>query len=338
MTSQSTGFLPQEGTDVGTTCRRIRVVVVSILLLCVVPAAPRYTSATVAADPTCSVATGYVATPAPSGPSITSTCQVLQAYLAVYNRHDLPGALRVLSPDITIRDCDFTWHVFHDVQGIKAVTQWLRDRFAEHDQLNANAVVGGGIGDTPTPRVFAFHGTRSNDALSAQGLPGQDISGSKGLVNTTGNLLAYYILFDYQSCERNHPLAPGANPSKTRTVVQTFLDAYNAHDLPRVLETLTGNVVYTDCDFIHHTLETLRGKTAVRHALRTQLGQGDVLTNARIAVSSTNPARARITADRHNRLLSGERAVHLLVTLEGRDVAHIGAAVFAAQNGVCLIL
>jgi len=67
-------------------------------------------------------------------------------------------------------------------------------------------------------------------------------------------------------------------------VTRTFLDAYNAHNLPGVLATLAADIDYGDCDYRHKVSRIMHGKGAVAAWLRARFAEHDRLLHGTISV------------------------------------------------------
>jgi hypothetical protein len=105
---------------------------------------------------------------------------VVRAFVDAYNRHDVPGVLATLAPDIQYGDCDYTHEVGGILHGLQATQAWLRARFAEHDLfLQAS------IGAFPRlrPPGASLEAIRVNDGI----LPGQHVQTGGAKIFMTGD-------------------------------------------------------------------------------------------------------------------------------------------------------
>jgi hypothetical protein len=133
--------------------------------------------------------------------SIAQTRIVLERFITAYNQHDLAAVRSLATPHVRWIDCDYTTHNAVHMHGKHALTTWLQSQFAQHDQLHVSSILAGGWNnDTFTPRSFGVMGTRTNDVIEAQGMPPQSIDGSKGLLNSRGTKIAFYLVRDQSEC------------------------------------------------------------------------------------------------------------------------------------------
>lgn len=302
----------------------------ALLLLGALLPQPRSSRSALTTPNGCVVSQGLTSTR-----DLVQTCSLLQAYVGAYNRHDRRAALALLDPMVRIWDCDLVWNQVHKIDGRTAASQWLRDRFAEHDRFQGPIAVGGwgASEDQASPLVFSFAGSRSSDVLTARGVPPYDLSGSKGVLIDAGTRILAMTLGDSTNCAR-YPFPTGASAQRTRAVVQAFVNAYDAHDLPRVLQTLTRDVSYRDRDYVHHTTSTLTGKAATRRWVQARFRAGDSLSQARITIP--DPAQPSVAVVEAQRIVGprdprGTISVRLKIRLGGPHCDRIRAVALDAH-------
>jgi hypothetical protein len=127
---------------------------------------------------------------------------VIQRFVAAYNKHDRAAVLSLVTANVRYLDCDYSDRQAHDLRGKRALTGWLRARFAEHDRFQVTSILAGGWSDDAVdPRVFGIMGTRTNDAIRAQRLQPQEINGSKGILNQAGTRIRSYQVRDAAGCK-----------------------------------------------------------------------------------------------------------------------------------------
>ncbi|HZU13744.1 MAG TPA: hypothetical protein VFB58_12965 [Chloroflexota bacterium] len=271
---------------------------------------------------------------------LVRACAVLRTYVSAYNQGDLQTALSVLDPSGYSFDCDFVWNqvdkIWREKSGGPArmtAARWLRDRFAEHDRFRVTIMVGGVMDDSLSPLVFGFTGVRSNDVLAARGEPPYDLMGSKGVLNDRETRILGMTLGDSTNCAR-YRYPAGASAERTRAVVQAFLDAYNAHDLPRVLQTLSKDVSYRDGGSAHRMSAMLEGKVAMEHRLRVLFRAGDVLGDPTLTIPDADrPSLAVVDAARPTSAGSRAQTIHVRVVfvLGGPHDDHIRSVSLSAR-------
>jgi hypothetical protein len=133
--------------------------------------------------------------------SVAQTRLVLRRFVAVYNQHDLTVVRSMVTANVRWIDCDFARHRVVRVHGKRAATAWFRARFAQHDKLQVSRILAGGwSNDRFDPRVFGLMGTRTNDVTQSQGLPAQPLVGSKGVLDSTGTRIDFYLVADAAGC------------------------------------------------------------------------------------------------------------------------------------------
>ncbi len=100
-------------------------------------------------------------------------------------------------------------------------------------------------------------------------------------------------LVDLRGIPRQAPRPAGASGDRSLAVLRAFVDAYNSHDLPGVLSTLSADIDYEDC-------RILRGKGEVQAWLRVLFAEHERLVQAHIDVphGPMFPYLAAITAIR----------------------------------------
>ncbi len=111
-------------------------------------------------------------TPTPGGATLSARqaqeVAALTAFLAAYNAGDLDATLAAIAEPWGWSDCDYARGAVVTGQGRDAFAAWLRQRFADHDQLTIGQVVLGGQDGLVMGVSFA---RRTSDTLRGQGLP-----------------------------------------------------------------------------------------------------------------------------------------------------------------------
>lgn len=111
-------------------------------------------------------------TPTPGGATLNARqaqeVAALTAFLAAYNAGDLDATLAAIAEPWGWSDCDYARGTAMTGQGRDAFAAWLRQRFADHDQLIIGQVILGGQDGLVMGVSFA---RRTSDTLRAQGLP-----------------------------------------------------------------------------------------------------------------------------------------------------------------------
>lgn len=93
---------------------------------------------------------------------------VFMRFLQVYNTGQLDETLAVFAEDVTFSDCDYGQGIVQVIDGKPAVARWLRQRFADHDQLELSEILLGGENGL----VMAVSYTRcTSDTLRSLGFP-----------------------------------------------------------------------------------------------------------------------------------------------------------------------
>lgn len=120
-------------------------------------------------------------------PSLQRTRDVVTQFLAAYDLHHTRRVLATVTKDIRWGDCNYARRTMVVIDGKAALKRWLHKQLALHDQLDVSRIQPGGyLGDTVTPRVFGFDGTRTSDSLRAQGFQSIPLYFPKGVMNTAG--------------------------------------------------------------------------------------------------------------------------------------------------------
>lgn len=111
-------------------------------------------------------------TPTPGGATLNARqareVATLMAFLAAYNAGALDATLAAIAEPLVWSDCDYARGVAVTGQDRAAFAAWLRQRFADHDQLILGQVILGGQDGLVMGVSFA---RRTSDTLRAQGLP-----------------------------------------------------------------------------------------------------------------------------------------------------------------------
>lgn len=95
----------------------------------------------------------------------TAEAGLVIAFIHAYNAGDLDAAIDLLDDQVGVSDCDYQRVRPIAFTGKAAVTDWLRQRMADHDQLTISEIeVGGGA-------VGIGYARRTSDTLRKMGFP-----------------------------------------------------------------------------------------------------------------------------------------------------------------------
>lgn len=95
----------------------------------------------------------------------TAEAGIVLAFIRAYNAGDLAAAVALLDDRASASDCDFQRIRPIAFNGKTAVTDWLRQRMADHDQLTVRVIeVGGGA-------IGVGYTRRTSDTLRKLGFP-----------------------------------------------------------------------------------------------------------------------------------------------------------------------
>jgi outer membrane protein assembly factor BamB len=136
-----------------------------------------------------------------------------------------------------------------------------------------------------------------------------------------------------ETCAQS-PLAP--SPPRTRTVLLSFIDAYDHHDLARTLSFFTHPLQgrYFDCDFPSLAPVTVLDLTGLRRWLRVQFAQGDQFSSARVeADNPEQPYVAAISATRSNNILGAMGVRPVTDTLASKFILDATTGTAIAHGG-----
>jgi len=93
----------------------------------------------------------------------TAEAGIVLAFILAYNTGDLDAAVALLDDGVGVSDCDYQRVRPIGFMGKAAVTDWLRQRMADHDQLTVQEIeVGGGA-------VGVGYARRTSDTLRKLG-------------------------------------------------------------------------------------------------------------------------------------------------------------------------
>lgn len=282
-------------------------------------------------------------------PSVDGARAALVKFFAAYDDHDLAGVLATLAPDIDqFTDCD--WAFRRPSDGVGAVhTQatirahleaWFRARFAEHDRFDHITFQG------DDPAVQGVYARRTSDVLATQGLSPHDVNFKIFMHGSNFDRIGYVVSIDYNRCgggqsdTRPVRFMVGASAVRTRSLVQAFLDAYNAHNITRVLATVRKDVVYKDCNYRSRRPEIVQGKSQMRAWLQARFRENDHFLHPSIMVDNPDqPYVAAIEADRDSQAIRGRQlqSVHMGIklVLDGPGYDRISYAVSLSPADRC---
>jgi hypothetical protein len=85
----------------------------------------------------------------------------------------------------------------------------------------------------------------------------------------------------------------------TRTVVASFIHAYNNHDLRIVMSLFVPTARYSDCDWVHQTLRIAVGYIDVQRLMQREFADNQRIM--RPIITTANP---------HQRYVAGQRLEH----------------------------
>jgi hypothetical protein len=259
---------------------------------------------------TLSTFSGQQSLAASDAPSVSKTIGVMQGFMAAYNRHDLTATMaffqRPFRGSDDFLDCDYAFLTPVALETFDQVKAWIKSRFAEGDRFDAIQTQA----NPSDPVVGSVRGTRTSDVLTAIGAaPFVDPVSAKVAVDRQhGQFIEFMWLPGFDGCQGNYSSGPllrfpsGASESRTRGVAQAFIDAYNNHDVARVLQLVTKRVAYRGCDWIHDRRVGRIGKAQLKSWLRVLFADGDRYDQS--TVSTTNPDQpnaARIEGRRTSR-------------------------------------
>ncbi len=126
--------------------------------------------------------------------------------------------------------------------------------------------------------------------------------------------------------------AQPARPSQERsvTIVRSFVDAYNRHDLSGVLATMADRVQYGDCDYTHGQGAAMRGINDLRNWLLGRFAEHEQFLQAQIGVPPGNrqPPVAALSFLRTSDALQAqgrvrESAAKIFLTPDGSRLAFV---------------
>ncbi len=78
-----------------------------------------------------------------------------------------------------------------------------------------------------------------------------------------------------QAASSSH--SPASREALTLNLVDTFVFAYNQHDLSGVMSLVGSHIVYSDCNYATHQAKKLVGRTAVRRWFKRMFALNDGL-------------------------------------------------------------
>lgn len=287
--------------------------------------------------------------PVDAQPSVQRTRAALSAFFTAYNRQDLAAAMRIISPDINqFADCDWAFRRPTDGVGAQAaqarrvthLRMWLRARFAEHDQFHQIMF------DGADPGVQGVEAQRTSDVLAAQGLSPHQESFKIIMHGPNFDQIGHLVSISFNQCGGGRSsftpvrFPPGASAVRTRTLVQAFLDAYNAHEVNRAMATVTKDVKFTDCDDRRARRVVIRDRARLGGWFRARFREGERLQDATIVMGNPDQSNvAAIEAERDSRTLRARHLapVHATVTLvlRGPQYDRISSAVWLGPQGQC---
>jgi hypothetical protein len=238
------------------------------------------------------LASSATPSPVPANPTSDRAKALAQTFLTRYNQRDLDGVLAMFIPKVKFGDCDYAHHVEVVLVGKAAVKRWLRTLFEDHDQLEQPEILTG----NSQPRTIGIVASRVNDPLKVEGLAPISTGGIKVILNPQRDLIDVWSASG-PSCVANR-FRPAASVVHTKVVVQQFVDAYNAHDIAGVLDTLSTTVTYGDCDYTRHVLRLFQGKVAVKSWLQARFREHDHFEQAVAEARSGDPQAGGFAASR----------------------------------------
>lgn len=175
--------------------------------------APVGASVASAASATSRTAAVVSAQPTPASTATTFRISASQArmvatviaFIDAYNTARVDAALALLTPDVTVSDCDYRSASTVSLRGADAVGRWLRDRAADRDQLIIESIVN--TNPDPTEHVVAVsYAKRTSDTLR-----------SLGFSNGVTPRIATKVVFT-TSDDRIRAFMSGGNPELCRPV------------------------------------------------------------------------------------------------------------------------
>jgi hypothetical protein len=261
---------------------------------------------------------------ASDAPSVSKTIGVMQGFMAAYNRHDLTATMAFFPQPFTgsdlYQDCDYASLKPVALERYNQVKAWIRSRFEEGDRFDAIQTQA----NSADPLVGSIGGSRTSDVLTAIGAaPFVDPYLAKvALDQQHGQLIERMWLPGFSGCHgasSSDPLLhfpPGASVLRTRGVAQAFIDAYNNHDLPRVLKLVTKRVAYRGCDWIHDQPVEIEGKVRLKSWLHTLFGNGDRYDHATLTTLPDQPNVATIHGQRTSQSLRQQNRAPLTTRIE----------------------
>jgi hypothetical protein len=206
----------------------------------------------------------------------TAEAGIVIAFIRAYNAGDLAAAVALLDDRAIASDCDYQRVRPIAFMGKTAVTDWLRQRMADHDQLTISAIdVGGGA-------IGVGYSRRTSDTLRKLGFPNgiQPSAGTKVLFTSDRKHIGAFangpVGGEPEVCR---PAPPLPTPQTAEAgIAIAFIRAYNAGDLSWALGLLDDDVQVSDCDYQRVRPIAFMGKTAVTDWLRQRMADHDQLT------------------------------------------------------------